>query len=75
MAEWAGHRYVLHFPVPGLKMAYKRHCSVHHRFFTDQDLTYHGQKEWRALLFPPCARGLRRRRDSDGADPRLANPC
>ncbi len=54
-AEWAGHRYVLHRPVPGLKMAYKRHCSVHHQFFTDQDLTYHGQKEWRALLFPPFA--------------------
>ena len=54
-AEWAGHRYVLHRPVPGLKMAYKRHCCVHHQFFTNQDLTYRGQKEWRALLFPPFA--------------------
>jgi len=54
-AEWAGHRYILHRPMPGLKMAYKRHCGVHHQFFTDQDLTYQGQKEWRALLFPPFA--------------------
>lgn len=51
-AEWAGHRYILHRPTPNLKMAYKRHCGVHHQFFTDQDLTYHGQKKWRALLFP-----------------------
>jgi hypothetical protein len=54
-AEWAGHRYVLHRPVPYLKMVYKRHCGVHHQFFTNHDLTYEGQKEWRALLFPPFA--------------------
>ncbi|MGQ9367065.1 sterol desaturase family protein [Azospirillum sp. ST 5-10] len=54
-AEWAGHRYVLHRPVPGLKMIYKRHCGVHHRFFTDHTLAYRGHKEWRALLFPPFA--------------------
>ncbi|HEX7966663.1 MAG TPA: sterol desaturase family protein [Stellaceae bacterium] len=53
--EWAGHRYLLHRPVKGLEMVYKRHCGVHHQFFTDHDLTYKGQKEWRALLFPPFA--------------------
>lgn len=53
--EWAGHRYLLHRPVKGLEMVYKRHCGVHHQFFTDHDLAYHGQKEWRALLFPPFA--------------------
>ena len=53
--EWAAHRYILHRPCPGLRMAYKRHCSVHHQFFIDADLTYNGQKEWRALLFPPFA--------------------
>jgi len=53
--EWAAHRYVLHRPVPGLKMIYKRHCTVHHQFFTQHDLGYHGQAEWRALLFPPFA--------------------
>ncbi len=54
-AEWAGHRYILHRPVPYLRMIYKRHCGTHHQFFTHHDLTYHGQKEWRALLFPPFA--------------------
>lgn len=53
--EWAGHRYLLHRPVKGLEMVYKRHCAVHHQFFTDRDLTYKGQRDWRALLFPPFA--------------------
>jgi hypothetical protein len=53
--EWAGHRYVLHRPVKGLEMIYKRHCGVHHQFFTHHDLTFKGNKEWRALLFPPFA--------------------
>ena len=53
--EWAAHRYILHRPMRGLEAVYKRHCGVHHLFFTDHDLTYRGQKEWRALLFPPFA--------------------
>jgi hypothetical protein len=48
--EWAAHRYILHRPVKGLEMIYKRHCTVHHQFFTHHDLTYHGHKEWRALF-------------------------
>ncbi len=54
-AEWAGHRYLLHRPTKYLKMAYKRHVSVHHQFFTHQTLSYKGQRDWRALLFPPFA--------------------
>ncbi len=53
--EWAAHRYILHRPLPGLKMIYKRHCSVHHQFFTHHDLGFSGHREWRALLFPPFA--------------------
>jgi hypothetical protein len=53
--EWAGHRYIMHRPVRGLTMIYKRHCTVHHQFFTHHDLTYSGQRDWRALLFPPFA--------------------
>ena len=30
--EWAAHRYILHRPVKGLEMIYKRHCGVHHQF-------------------------------------------
>jgi hypothetical protein len=54
-AEWAGHRYILHRPVRHLKMIYKRHVGTHHQFFTHQDLSYKGHKDWRALLFPPFA--------------------
>ncbi|MFB4202313.1 hypothetical protein KBTX_02435 [wastewater metagenome] len=53
--EWAAHRYILHRPVKGLRMIYKRHVMTHHRFFTHDDLSYHGQRDWRALLFPPFA--------------------
>ncbi|WP_179403897.1 sterol desaturase family protein [Burkholderia guangdongensis] len=54
-AEWAAHRYLLHRPTKLFSMVYKRHCAVHHRFFTHVTLEYKGQKEWRALLFPPFA--------------------
>jgi len=54
-AEWAGHRYLLHRPTRLLKMAYKRHVAVHHQFFTHRTLSYSGQRDWRALLFPPFA--------------------
>ena len=54
--EWAAHRYVLHRPLPGFKAVYKRHCTVHHQFFTHHDLGYEGHKHWRALLFPPFPR-------------------
>ena len=53
--EWAGHRWLLHRPVKGLKAIYLRHAGVHHQFFTNHDLTYKGHREWRALLFPPFA--------------------
>jgi hypothetical protein len=53
--EWAAHRYVLHRPVKGLEMIYKRHCAVHHQFFTHHNMTYKGHKEWRALLLLPFA--------------------
>jgi len=53
--EWAAHRYVLHRPVRGLEMIYKRHCTVHHQFFTHHNLGYKGHEHWRALLFPPFA--------------------
>jgi hypothetical protein len=54
-AEWAAHRYLLHRPSKYFNAVYKRHCAVHHQFFTHVTLEYKGQKEWRALLFPPFA--------------------
>lgn len=54
-AEWAGHRYLLHGRVKGFGAPRKRHIGVHHIFFTDEELGYKGQQDWRALLFPPFA--------------------
>jgi hypothetical protein len=54
-AEWAGHRYLLHGPKSVLKAAYKRHVGTHHQFFSHRTLSYKGQRDWRALLFPPFA--------------------
>ena len=54
-AEWAGHRYMLHSPKSILKPAYKRHINAHHQFFSHKTLDYSGQRDWRALLFPPFA--------------------
>jgi len=54
-AEWAAHRYLLHSPKSLLKSAYKRHVATHHQFFSHKTLDYHGQRDWRALLFPPFA--------------------
>ncbi len=54
-AEWAGHRWLLHSPKSWLKPAYKRHVNTHHQFFSHKTLDYHGQQDWRALLFPPFA--------------------
>lgn len=54
-AEWAAHRYLLHRPTRWFGAVYKRHCAVHHLFFTHLTLEYQGQREWRALLFPPFA--------------------
>ncbi len=43
-AEWAAHRYVLHRPTKYFSMIYKRHCAVHHRFFTHVTLEYKGHR-------------------------------
>jgi hypothetical protein len=53
--EWAAHRYLLHRPTKLMKAVYKRHVTVHHQFFTHKTLPFNGQRDWRALLFPPFA--------------------
>ncbi|MBV6486879.1 MAG: hypothetical protein GHHEDOFH_00816 [Pseudorhodoplanes sp.] len=55
-AEWAAHRYILHRPVPGLEMIYKRHCTVHHQF---SRITIWATKAT-SIGGPCCSRRLRR---------------
>ncbi len=55
--EWAVHRYVMHRPINirGLRAIYGRHTLNHHQFFTDGDIRFRDQRDWRVTVFPPYA--------------------
>lgn len=53
LAEYAGHRWAMHRRVPGLGLIFKRHVEQHHRFFTEEDLSFDGPADYKAVVFPP----------------------
>jgi len=55
--EWFLHKYVMHRPinVRGLKAIYERHTLNHHQFFTDSEMRFRDQRDWRVTVFPPYA--------------------
>lgn len=55
--EWAVHRHVMHRPLSdkGSRAIYKRHTLMHHQFFTDTEMRFAGQHDWRVTFFPPYA--------------------
>ncbi len=53
LAEYLGHRYAMHRPVPGLGLIYRRHAGQHHRYFTDVAMPLEDARDLRAVLFPP----------------------
>ncbi|MDX1624893.1 MAG: sterol desaturase family protein [Wenzhouxiangellaceae bacterium] len=53
LAEYLGHRYVMHRRVPGLGLIFERHALQHHRFFTGRDMPLGSVRDLRAVLFPP----------------------
>jgi len=55
--EWAVHKFVMHRPVSikGLRAIYERHTLNHHQFFTDQEMRFRDDKDWRVTVFPPYA--------------------
>lgn len=55
--EWFLHKYVMHRPIniTGLRAIYERHTLNHHQFFTDDEMRFHDQKDWRVTFFPPYA--------------------
>jgi hypothetical protein len=53
LAEYWGHRLVMHRPVPGLRLIYRRHAGQHHRFFTHEHMGYDSTRDFKAVLFPP----------------------
>jgi hypothetical protein len=51
--EYLGHRGPMHHPVRGLRLLYNRHTKQHHRFFTHREMAFEGNRDFRAVLFPP----------------------
>ncbi len=55
--EWALHKYVMHRPLrfPGARAIYQRHTLQHHQFFTQEEMRFADQHDWRVTFFPPYA--------------------
>jgi len=57
MFEWFLHMHVMHRPRGnrGLRAIYIRHTLNHHQFFSDHEMRFRDQKDWRVTIFPPYA--------------------
>lgn len=58
LAEYAGHRWVMHRLVKPLKEIFTRHTKQHHRFFTRADIHFDDSRDYHAVLFPPMLIGF-----------------
>lgn len=52
--EWWIHKHVMHrlVDVWALRAIYDRHTRQHHQYFTDNEMTVTGSREWRIIFFP-----------------------
>lgn len=55
--EWALHTHVMHRPqrFPGARAIYQRHTLQHHQFFTETEMRFANEHDWRVTFFPPYA--------------------
>ncbi|MCY3567738.1 MAG: sterol desaturase family protein [Chloroflexi bacterium] len=55
--EWFLHTHIMHRPQKNraLRAIYMRHTMMHHQFFTDDEMRFAGQHDWRVTFFPPFA--------------------
>ena len=55
--EWLVHLYVMHRPskIAAFRAVYQRHTLMHHQFFTDQEMRFAGNHDFRVTFFPPYA--------------------
>ena len=55
--EWFLHIHIMHRPQKSraLRAIYMRHTMMHHQFFTDDEMRFAGQHDWRVTFFPPFA--------------------
>lgn len=58
LAEYLGHRFVMHRLRPGFGLIYRRHVKQHHRFFTHTAMAVDSPRDFKAVLFPPILVGL-----------------
>jgi hypothetical protein len=52
-AEYFGHRGPMHHKRRFLGLIFKRHTLEHHRFFTDEAMSYESARDIKMVLFPP----------------------
>jgi hypothetical protein len=52
-AEYFGHRFPMHHPMPPLKAVFKRHAGQHHCYFNADSMPLTDALDLRAVLFPP----------------------
>ena len=53
LSEYLGHRFVMHYPRPGFRIAFHRHVKQHHRFFTHSTMPVDSTRDFKVVLFPP----------------------
>jgi hypothetical protein len=53
LAEYLGHRFIMHRRRPGLGLIFERHTLQHHRFFTHDAMRFDSSDDFKAVLFPP----------------------
>jgi hypothetical protein len=55
--EWFLHTHIMHRPITikGLRPIYIRHTLNHHQFFSDSEMRFRDQMDWRVTVFPPYA--------------------
>ena len=55
--EWWLHTEIMHRPqrAAGARAIYQRHTLQHHQFFTNTEMRFADQRDWRVTFFPPYA--------------------
>jgi hypothetical protein len=51
--EYRGHKGPMHRSTRGLGLLFERHTAQHHRFFTDEAMSYESRRDYKMVLFPP----------------------
>ncbi len=51
--EYFGHKGPMHRPVRGMTILFQRHTREHHRFFTNEMMSYESSRDFKMVLFPP----------------------